>query len=138
MATRALNAANGFLNGVKHALGGARRIFHHAINGVNAARNAYNHARTQLNNVKNRLRSGVQMLSQIKLRGLSNIFAIEHFSIEGPLTNAALGKYHASIRVKILGRRRHFSFGINLRNIVQSIIRPLAAKLGVGGLIGRK
>ena len=78
------------------------------------------------------------MLSQIKLRGLNNVFAIEHISIEAPLTNAALGKYHASLRVKIQGRRRHFSFGINLRKIVQSIIRPLAAQLRVGGLIGRK
>ncbi len=137
MANRALNVATRLLKGLRHALGRARGFFHHATNGVNAARNAWNYARGKLNNVKNRFKNGIRMISQVA-RGWSNVFSIEQISVNAHLTTAAHGQFQASLRVIVLGNRRRFAFRINLRNIVQSIIRPLAAHLGVGGLIGRK
>ncbi len=136
-ASRVLNGASHFLNQVNRVLGGARRFFHHAQRGLHAARNAYNHASRHLNHVRHVHRHGSNLLNYAR-RGINNVIVIERLTIEAPLKNAIFGKFYAGITARFLGRRQSFNMGIDFRNLVASLIRPIANRFGVGRLIGRK
>ena len=131
-----LNAARDTLNTLSRSLDTARDALHAAERGVNAARQALTEATNSLNAVQNTFQQGLQLLDHINnLGGLQNILAIQEISIEAPLNQAALGRYSATIRARILGQQQNVNVQADLNDITGTMLRPLADRLGIGNLL---
>ena len=131
-----LNGARDTLNSLRGNLDTARNAYSAAEQGVNAARQPLTEATNSLNAVRNTFQQGLQLLDQIdNLGGLQNILAIQEISIEAPLNQAALGRYSATIRARILGQQQNLNVQADLNDITGTMLCPLADQLGIGNLL---
>ena len=132
----ALNLARDSLNALSRSLNVARDAFHAAESAYNAATQALTEAVNSLSAVQDAFQLGAQLLDQIDvLGGLQNILVIEEIVIEAPLNQAALGRFSATIRARVLGQQQSIDVSADLNDITETVIRPLADRLGIGNLL---
>ena len=115
----------------------AKETFRVTERALDAASSALQDASDGLEYVKRQFREGLQVLAEVANFGLTGFCAIEEITFQASLSNAALGSFSLSVRAVILDQTVSVSLSADLNNIVGTITRPLANRIGFGSVVNR-
>ncbi len=127
----ALDAASGAIKGLGHTLDIAKGVLTAAQKTVDATKIALTEATKSLSIVKVAMQGTVNIFNKIVSFGLNGLFSIKEIKFDAKLGNAALGKFSLSISAKILGKSETLSISADVHDIVNSIVKPIAKKIGI-------
>lgn len=131
----ALKGAREALRGVSNSLNVAKKAFRVAEQIADAASRGLAEASDALEEVKEAFADGISLLGEIAGFGIRNMLNIEEIRFNARLESVNSGQFQISVEARILGSKQRISLDINLRNIVGTITRPLARKIGIGKLL---
>ncbi len=127
----ALYVASKAIKGLGHTLYLAKGVLTAAQKTVDATKFVWTKASKSLSIVKGVMQGTVNIFNKIVSIGLNGVFSIKEIKFDAKLGNAALGKFSLSIRAKIFGKSKTLSISADVHDIINSIVKPIARKIGI-------